>query len=137
MKKAIRTVGVYFLICILFLGGITFAGEKASARIYSGEQDHTYTFTGKLKKVKFKTGNGSKAVGYALYLKKKIKVKSDFMGGISKEKRLQINATSASERNKIRRKVGKTIKVKGKIIAGMTGYYFTNYAIFGAKLVTK
>lgn len=104
------------------------------AKTYKADTDKTYSFTGRLEKIKFGRGKGVMHTGYFLILDKKIKVKSEDFGGPSKEKRLQIVVETKSLQKKLKKKLGKRVKIKGKLIPGLTSYYLTKYAIVDAVL---
>ncbi|MCR4604886.1 MAG: arylsulfotransferase family protein, partial [Eubacterium sp.] len=94
-----------------------------------------YTFSGTVKKVSYKA-DGKKKTGYELVLKKSIKVKNK-AGKTTTEKRLQIKMKNSSETKKLKKKVGKTAKIKGNLIQGKGSSYFRDYCIKNGVLVTS
>ena len=104
------------------------------AKTYNADSDKKYSFTGKLEKIKFGLDKKAMNTGYFLILNKKIKVKSEFFGGPTKEKWLQIVVASKSLQKKLKKKLGKKVKIKGKLIPGMTSHYLTKYGILDAVL---
>lgn len=119
-----------FAISLICLGNVS----VSRAKTYNADSNKKYSFTGKLEKIRFGLDKDSLHTGYFLILNKKIKVKSEYFGGPSSEKRLQIVVGTNSLKKKLKKKLGKKVTVKGKLMPGMTRYYLTKYAIRGVKL---
>ena len=79
-----------------------------------------YTFTGKVKKVRWQHINGTWQTSYVLVLNKKIKVTPKM-----KEKKLQIWGKKMGK--KIKKCVGKKVKVKGRLAYHGSSYYYTSF----------
>lgn len=130
MKKRISVMWMVFAISLSCFLNVT----VIQAKTYNADSDKKYSFTGRLEKIKFGLDKNALNTGYFLILKKKIKVKSEYFGGPTKEKRLQIVVGTKSLEKKLKKKMGKKVKIKGKLIPGITSHYLTQYAIQGAVL---
>lgn len=128
-KRVISLLAVFFLLMSSFLN-MTVSGAKT----YNADAGKKYTFSGKVQKVRFGIANGSCHTGYVLYLDKKIKVKSEFWGKTT-EKRVQFVVKSKSMQKKLKNSIGKKVKVKGKLIPGITSHYCANYGILNVKVL--
>lgn len=130
MKKRISVMWMVFAFSLSCFLNVT----VIQAKTYNADSDKKYSFTGRLEKIKFGLDKNALNTGYFLILKKKIKVKSEYFGGPTKEKRLQIVVGTKTLEKKLKKKLGKKVNIKGKLIPGMTSYYLTKYAILGAVL---
>lgn len=120
-------VFVLFISCFLNM-------RVSQAKTYNADSNKKCSFTGKLEKSKFGLEKGAMHTGYFLILDKKIKIKSEFIGKTTKENRLQIVVSNQSLKKKLKKKLGRKVTIKGKLMPGMTSHYLTKYAIRGAKL---
>ncbi len=120
MKKKILTV----LLVVAML--ITcFLGYQGKIEAKTCKLGKTYTLKGKLRYTSWRLpGAYYKHKGYVLRLKKKVKIK-----GEGKIKDIDILPVSPKIMKKLKKKKGKTIKVKGKIRYAETAGYLTNYLI--------
>ena len=110
MKKKVFTSILAF--CILFSFFVN--AQAVQAKTYEADTGTKYTFTGTVKKVKYKNPDPRRVVGkyltaYLLVLNKPITIKNGF--GTEKVKKMDIWADVKN----IKKKVGKKIKVKGAI----------------------
>lgn len=113
---------LYLLTVIMILGTLIFTACPVShAKVY--KEGKKYTFTGKVKKIRWQHINGTWQTSYVLTLNKKIKVKTQVMGK-TKEKKIQIWGETKKLRKKIKKCVGKKIKVKGRLDAHGSSYYY-------------
>lgn len=138
MKSKVYSSGVKRLLSFILALSLILAlvPLKAEAKTYNGDGGKTYTITGKVVKHKYNLGDGiHKFTSYDLVLTKKIKVKSEFFGGTTKVKRIQINMSKLSTKNqkKLKKLVGKKVKVTGKFCPGMTAWYCEDFAIEASK----
>ena len=127
-KKLIAT-----LMTLALLVAVIGEPNVALAKTYQSESGEACVFKGTLKKRRFQNHREEWYTGYELVLKKKIKVVSEFYGK-SKEKRLQLFTLDGSEAA-LKRNAGKKVKIRGKLMTGMTGYYYHKYFIHDAELV--
>lgn len=130
MKKRMITVLIVTAISLSGFLNVAFS----QAKTYNADSNKKCSFTGRLEKIKFGLDKDFMHTGYFLILDKKIKVKSEYFGGPTKEKRLQIVVGSKSLEKKLKKKLRKKVKVKGKLIPGLTSHYLTQYGIMNVKL---
>nr|MCR5430402.1 hypothetical protein [Eubacterium sp.] len=90
------------------------------------KQNKTYTFKGKIEKIKFHHPNGSTITNYVIKLKKPIKVKYD--GGKTKVKYMDIFTSSNKKLKKVKKKYNKKVKIKGQIFQAQTAWYAFEFA---------
>lgn len=91
------------------------------------KQEKTYTFKGKIEKIKFKHPNGETITNYVIKLKKPIKVKN--YGGKTKVKYMDIFTSSNKELKKVKKKFNKKVKITGKIFQAQTAWYAFEFAL--------
>jgi hypothetical protein len=127
------------ILVIIMLTLISFAtpcfNYECFAKTYSSDNAKSYTLKGKIKKVSYYHVNGQKLKGYRLCLSKKIKIKSSFWGGTMKVKQVQIIPKTKKQENKIKKYLGKKIKIKGNLIDGFNAWYIDQFAIINAKII--
>lgn len=110
---------ICLLTAVMIMGALVIADCPVSnAKVYKLEK--TYTFTGKVHKVRWKHISGIWRTSYILTLKKKIKIK----GYIEKEKKVEIWSKKCYK--KFKKCVGKKVKVKGKLFDHGSSYYYTS-----------
>ncbi len=110
---------MYLLTVFMILGALVFTVCPVShAKVY--KEGKKYTFTGKVKKVRWQHINGTWQTSYVLVLNKKIKVTPKM-----KEKKLQIWGKKMGK--KIKKCVGKKVKVKGRLAYHGSSYYYTSF----------
>lgn len=128
MKKRVISLLAVFFILVSSFTNMTVSGAKT----YHADSGKKYAFSGKVQKVTFGLANGPYHTGYVLYLDKKIKVNSEYFGKTT-EKRVQFVVISKSMQKKLQKRIGKKVKVKGKLIPGKTSHYCANYGISNVK----
>lgn len=119
MKKRL----LHLFAVVMILGTLIFTACPVSHAIVYKE-GKKYTFTGKVKKIRWQHINGTWQTSYVLTLNKKIKVKTQVMGK-TKEKKIQIWGETKRLRKKIKKCVGNKIKIKGRLDAHGSSYYYT------------
>ena len=131
-----RVLSVMLMLCLVV--GCLASSQNSKAKTYKADNGKTVTLKGKIKKVKTELDQRKftqkYATVYVLVLDKKITVKNDL--GKEKVKELQIwNTTTKNQKKKLKQKVGKKVKVKGKIINMWGGSFYTNLLIDNVKIL--
>ncbi len=107
MKKGIKTIAVIVILAVVSLFGYQ---GRVEAKTY--ELHKTYTFKGTIKKCKVTIYGSVKDDVYVLKLKKKIKVEK-----LGKIKRFDLYVLNSNKlERKIKKKNGKKVRIKGKIM---------------------
>lgn len=126
-------------LCVFFLASVllVISSEPVQAKTY--REGKTYTLTGKLRRRTYRHGgNGTLITGYTIQLGKKVKIVSSRYNNY-KGKELDINVNMLSSKNyaKLKKWVGKKVKVRGIILIPDNLYWWYNGGLIVASKVTK
>ena len=123
-----RRIAATLMVLCIAIGALGFAKVSDAKTVKEGKK---CTLTGTIREVEGRDHLDNPISGYVLVLKKAVKFKHEGRDGMEtvKVKKMQIRSSWAEK------KVGKKVKVTGRLWDSPSAYYVCEYYLGGAKLV--